>query len=253
MLKIKNAIRHSAVKFADFAGWLTIVDPRFLDSYFRNEGHVRSSSYADLTEVGWPYLLKRSVDLASSILALVLFAPLLVVIAAAIKLTSPGPVFYPQKRIGLNTTVFWMYRFRTMVGNEEPSVLMEFCNQNEARGAVFKIVNDARITPVGKILRRTSLDELPQLFNVLKGDMSLVGPRPLPVRSYEAFAQEWKHRRFSVRPGITSLWQINRRSTVTFDEWMKLDLQYVDKWSFWLDVKILASTLKDILTGYAFR
>jgi lipopolysaccharide/colanic/teichoic acid biosynthesis glycosyltransferase len=120
---------------------------------------------------------------------------------------------------------------------------------NEVSGPVFKISNDPRITPVGKLLRKTSIDELPQLFNVLKGDMSLVGPRPLPLRDYAGFDQDWARRRFSVRPGITCLWQINGRSSVPFDKWMQLDLQYIDGWSLWLDLQILVRTIPAVLKG----
>jgi len=121
--------------------------------------------------------------------------------------------------------------------------------QNEATGPVFKIKNDPRITPIGKFLRRSSIDELPQLLNVLIGDMSLVGPRPLPVRDYEGFNEDWQRRRFSVKPGITCLWQVNGRSTISFDQWMLLDLQYMDEWSLWLDFKILARTVPAVFRG----
>ena len=141
-----------------------------------------------------------------------------------------------------------MNKFRTMVANAE-KLLPELETLNEAAGPVFKIKNDPRITPIGGILRRTSLDELPQLFNVLRGDMSLVGPRPLPLRDYEGFSEDWQRRRFSVRPGITCLWQVNGRSNIAFDQWMKLDLQYLDQWSIWLDMKILAQTIPAVLRG----
>jgi lipopolysaccharide/colanic/teichoic acid biosynthesis glycosyltransferase len=122
-------------------------------------------------------------------------------------------------------------------------------SKNEASGPVFKIREDPRITPIGRFLRRSSIDELPQLCNVLKGDMSLVGPRPLPVRDYEGFSEDWQRRRFSVKPGITCLWQVNGRSTISFDQWMRLDLQYLDQWSLWLDFKILARTVPAVFRG----
>ena len=135
-----------------------------------------------------------------------------------------------------------------MVPNAE-KMLVQLEGLNEVSGPVFKIMNDPRVTPIGKFLRRTSIDELPQLLNVLKGEMSLVGPRPLPVRDYEGFNEDWQRRRFSVRPGITCLWQVNGRSGVSFDKWMELDIQYLDKWSLWLDLKILAKTIPAVLKG----
>jgi lipopolysaccharide/colanic/teichoic acid biosynthesis glycosyltransferase len=135
-----------------------------------------------------------------------------------------------------------------MVPNAERMMSL-LVKHNEVAGPVFKIKNDPRITPIGKFLRRSSIDELPQLINVLNGDMSLVGPRPLPVRDYEGFNEDWQRRRFSVKPGITCLWQVNGRSGVTFDQWMLLDLQYMDEWSLWLDLKILAKTVPAVLRG----
>lgn len=148
----------------------------------------------------------------------------------------------------MNKRRFKIYKFRTMIPNAE-QVIHTLEGQNEATGPVFKIKNDPRITPIGKFLRRSSIDELPQLLNVLKGDMSLVGPRPLPVRDYEGFSEDWQRRRFSVKPGITCLWQVNGRSGISFDQWMLLDLQYLDEWSLWLDLKILAKTVPAVLKG----
>jgi exopolysaccharide biosynthesis polyprenyl glycosylphosphotransferase len=197
---------------------------------------------------GWPSVIKRAIDVAVSSALLALFSPLFAIVAALIKCTSDGPVFFLQERIGLNKRRFRIYKFRTMVVDAE-KMMSGLEPMNEAAGPVFKIKNDPRITPIGKFLRRTSIDELPQLLNVLKGDMSLVGPRPLPVRDYEGFSEDWQRRRFSIRPGITCLWQVNGRSSISFDQWMKLDLQYMDEWSLWLDLKILARTVPAVLKG----
>jgi len=147
--------------------------------------------------------------------------------------------------------MFQIYKFRTMVMDAEAR-LKDLEHQNEANGPVFKIKKDPRITLIGSFLRKTSIDELPQLFNVLKGEMSLVGPRPLQVRDYELFevhCQDWQRKRFSVRPGITCLWQVMGRSSVTFEKWMELDLQYIRNWSLWLDLEILAKTVPAVLKG----
>ena len=197
---------------------------------------------------GWPLLVKRTLDIAISASLLLLLAPLLIGAALAVKLTSAGPVFFLQERIGLNKRRFRIYKFRTMIRDAE-KLIAKLESQNEASGPVFKIRNDPRVTPVGRFLRRSSIDELPQLLNVLKGDMSLVGPRPLPVRDYEGFDEDWQRRRFSVKPGITCLWQVNGRSEISFDQWMLLDLQYMDEWSLWLDFKILAKTVPAVLKG----
>jgi exopolysaccharide biosynthesis polyprenyl glycosylphosphotransferase len=196
----------------------------------------------------WPHIVKRMFDIAVSFSLLMITFPVMLGAALAIKLTSPGPVFFLQERIGLNKRRFLIYKFRTMVPNAE-DLMTELLKQNEASGPVFKMKRDPRITPVGRFLRRSSIDELPQLLNVLRGDMSLVGPRPLPVRDYEGFGEDWQRRRFSVKPGITCLWQVNGRSNISFDRWMKLDLQYMDEWSLWLDMKILAKTIPAVMKG----
>ena len=196
----------------------------------------------------WPLVMKRVLDVVFSLSLLLLLAPLFVVVGLLIKLSSDGPVLFWQERMGLNKRRFSIVKFRTMVTDAE-KMLAELEGQNEVSGPVFKIKKDPRITPIGRVLRRTSIDELPQLFSVLKGDMSLVGPRPLPVRDYEGFSEDWQRRRFSVRPGITCLWQVNGRSSIPFEQWMKLDLQYMDEWSLWLDIKILAQTVSAVLKG----
>ncbi|RPI02742.1 MAG: sugar transferase [Calditrichaeota bacterium] len=192
--------------------------------------------------------LKRLIDMAFSSISLLLFSPFMVIIALFIKLTSPGPVFFKQERIGYNRRKFNMIKFRTMVQDAE-AMQADLEHLNEADGPAFKIQDDPRITRIGRILRKTSLDEVPQLINVLKGDMSLVGPRPLPVRDVEGIEKRWQKRRFSMRPGLTCLWQIGSRNQMRFEEWMKLDLEYIDCWSIQLDLKIIAKTIPVMLRG----
>ena len=197
---------------------------------------------------GWPVFLKQFFDIMISSLVILLLCPVLLVVAILIKLTSPGPVLFVQKRLGLNKRRFDVYKFRTMVVDAEAR-LPDLEHLNEVSGPVFKIKNDPRITRIGRFLRKTSIDELPQLFNVLRGEMSLVGPRPLPVRDYEGFNEDRQRRRFSAKPGITCLWQIRGRSSIPFEQWMELDLQYIDKWSLWLDLEILMRTIPAVLKG----
>jgi exopolysaccharide biosynthesis polyprenyl glycosylphosphotransferase len=211
------------------------------------EGYSHITARADSLD-GWPILAKRALDVVVSCLLLVVLSPLLAIVALLVKCTSEGPALFLQERVGLNKRRFRMCKFRTMVSNAE-KMLPELETLNEVAGPVFKIRNDPRMTAVGRFLRRASIDELPQLFNVLKGDMSLVGPRPLPVRDYEGFSEDWQRRRFSIRPGITCLWQVNGRSSISFEQWMRLDLQYIDEWSLWLDLKILARTVPAVLKG----
>lgn len=193
-------------------------------------------------------VVKRTVDVLGSLAAIIVLAPLFMVLAIAIKVNSRGPVFFAQERYGLNKRRFRLYKFRTMVADAE-ALQVKLEEQNEARGPVFKIRRDPRVTTLGRLLRRTSLDELPQLWNVLLGDMSLVGPRPLPDRDVLRFSEAWLMRRFSVLPGLTGLWQISGRSDLPFDEWMRLDLEYIDKWSLRLDARILLRTLPAVIGG----
>lgn len=194
----------------------------------------------------WQSYVKRSFDLIVASVILTLLAPVFLLAAILIKLLSPGgPIFFVQTRIGYNRHHFKMIKFRTMVPNAA-QLQKRLENFNEAQGPVFKIKDDPRITRIGHFLRKTSIDELPQLFNVIKGDMSLVGPRPLPLRDVARFEEIWLKRRFSVKPGITCLWQINGRSNTSFDAWIKQDLEYIDNWSFSLDLKILVKTIPSV-------
>jgi exopolysaccharide biosynthesis polyprenyl glycosylphosphotransferase len=192
--------------------------------------------------------VKRLVDVAGSAVALILLSPLLALIAVAIKMDSHGPVLFIQDRVGLRRKMFSMLKFRTMAVDAERRQA-ELEDHNEVNGGAFKIKNDPRTTRVGRLLRKLSLDELPQFWNVFRGDMSLVGPRPLPLRDVERFDSDWQKRRFSVKPGLTCLWQINGRHEIDFEHWMEMDLQYIDNWSLSLDFDILFKTLPAVLRG----
>lgn len=192
--------------------------------------------------------VKRTIDIVISLAGLILLAPIFLIIAAAIKFSSPGPVFYEWNVVGFNKKPFRSWKFRTMVvGADKIKAQLEALN--EMKGPVFKIACDPRITPVGKILRKFSLDELPQLWSVLKGDMSLVGPRPAGPHELTRY-ESWQRRKLSIKPGITCLWQVNGRNKITnFDEWVKLDLAYIDNWSLWMDCKILLKTIPVVIFG----
>jgi len=199
--------------------------------------------------LGWDYRCKRGIDLLGATVGTLLISPLLVAIAVTIALTSPGPVFFRQARVGLHGKVFKVWKFRTMVQNAE-TLQASLEQHNKCRDCVlFKLERDPRITPIGHFLRRTSLDELPQLFNVLLGQMSLVGPRPLPLRDIERF-ESWHHTRHQVLPGITGLWQVSGRSDLEdFDDVARLDMYYIDNWSLNLDFEILVETVRIVLFG----
>ena len=190
--------------------------------------------------------MKSFFDFVISLLVLIFLSPFMLIIGFLIKLDG-GPVFFLQKRIGLNGRRFLCYKFRTMVVNAE-NLKESLMSQNEQEGPVFKIKNDPRITPIGRLLRKTSLDELPQFINVLRGNMSIVGPRP-PIPSEVKQYQRWQNRRLSMKPGITCIWQVSGRNNIPFEQWMKLDMQYIDNWSLKLDFIILLKTVRVVLTG----
>jgi exopolysaccharide biosynthesis polyprenyl glycosylphosphotransferase len=190
--------------------------------------------------------LKVLLDFTFSILVLIILSPIMLVIAFMIKLDG-GPVFFLQKRMGLNGRHFWCYKFRTMVVNAE-SLKESLMTQNEQEGPVFKIKHDPRVTKIGEFLRKTSLDELPQFINVLKGEMAVVGPRP-PIPSEVKQYERWQNRRLSMKPGITCIWQVSGRNNIPFDQWMKMDMQYIDTWSLKLDMIILLKTVRVVITG----
>lgn len=253
----KNDINQEEIKNLVFACEEIGVVFRLQSAFFKMSSTQTQLNYFDnvpfLTFINTPanksaHQWKTVVDIIGSGLILLIWAPVLLIITILIKLTSRGPVIFKQRRIGLRGREFNIYKFRTMIQDAEKlRPLLEA--QNEMDGPVFKIKNDPRITLVGKFLRKTGLDEVPQFFNVLKGDMSLVGPRP-PLASEVAQYQRWQLRRLSMRPGITCIWQISpNRNEITFDEWMKLDLQYIDSWSLKIDFLLILKTIQAVVRG----
>lgn len=190
-------------------------------------------------------LWKRAMDILGSLAGLSLFAPVMLAVAIAVKLTSPGPVFFKQKRGGMGGHTFELYKFRSMTVDAEnrKAELMKF---NERSGVAFKMKNDPRVTRVGAFIRKTSLDELPQLFNVLKGDMSIVGPRPLPLNEEEAYSA-WHWRRLDTKPGLTCIWQVTSRHDRDFDRWVRLDIEYIRTYSIWTDISLILRTIPAVL------
>ena len=200
-------------------------------------------------EASWQGIIKQMMDFTGALFGLLLVLIPMAIIALVIKLTSRGPVFFKQMRSGLNGAPFTIYKFRTMVTNAE-QLKHELAAMNEMTGPVFKITSDPRVTPIGKWLRKSSLDELPQLFNILGGEMSIVGPRPLPVDETKRINDAAHRRRLSVKPGLTCLWQVSGRSEIKeFKDWVRLDLEYIDNWSLWLDIKIILRTFPVVLWG----
>jgi exopolysaccharide biosynthesis polyprenyl glycosylphosphotransferase len=251
--KVESAI--TACELEGIETWLladffkTQISRTSLDEFFGRPVFVFSSG----PEMPWARLLKQIIDFLGG---LILLGPFLIVIGIfglVIKLTSRGPIFFKQERAGLNGKSFVMYKLRTMVSNAE-QLKQEIAQLNEMSGPVFKVTNDPRITPVGRFLRKWSIDEFPQIFNVLRFEMSLVGPRPLPVDEVKRFDDVAHRRRLSVRPGLTCLWQVSGRNDLTdFAEWVRLDLEYIDNWTLWLDIKILWRTIWVVLLGKGAR
>jgi exopolysaccharide biosynthesis polyprenyl glycosylphosphotransferase len=220
----------SRTSFDDFYGWPVLV-------------------FRSTPDASWEGVAKQVLDFVGALVLLAVAALPLAAVALLIKLTSPGPVLFRQQRSGLNGRPFTLYKFRTMVSNAE-QLKHELAAMNEMSGPVFKVSNDPRVTPLGKVLRKFSIDEFPQLYNVLRGEMSLVGPRPLPVDEVKRFNDLAHRRRLSMKPGLTCLWQVSGRNQLTdFKEWVRLDLEYIDNWSLWLDLKILCRTVPVVLVG----
>jgi lipopolysaccharide/colanic/teichoic acid biosynthesis glycosyltransferase len=203
-----------------------------------------AGSIAELLTYPIPWW-KRVIDMAGAVVGLIMLSPVLLISAAAVKFSSSGPIIFKQKRSGLGGRPFMMYKFRTMVNGAEAK-RKELEGLNEQDGPAFKLENDPRLTKIGRILRKTSIDELPQLWNVIKGEMSLVGPRPLPCTESEG-CLPWQRHRMNVTPGLTCIWQIKGRSRVAFDEWVRMDMAYIGRRSFWKDLHIIFATIPAVL------
>jgi exopolysaccharide biosynthesis polyprenyl glycosylphosphotransferase len=226
---------------------LEFLPPAYSRIYLENFRDVQLLSLSSAPDSELRLFFKRAFDVVLSFAALVVLSPLLAAIAAMIKITSPGPVLFRQTRCGLGGRRFTLYKFRSMINNAE-QMRAELHQLNELDGPVFKISDDPRITPVGRWLRRFSLDELPQLWNVFRGDMSFVGPRPAVPEEVEQY-EDWQRRRLRMRPGLTCTWVLEGRNHLDFKRWMQLDLKYIDNWSLWLDAKIFLRTIPIVLSG----
>ncbi|RKX21992.1 MAG: sugar transferase [Candidatus Zixiibacteriota bacterium] len=201
--------------------------------------------YSAVPQVKLPLLIKTVIDKIGALIGILITSPIIIFSAIAIKFNSKGPVLFKQVRTGLNGQRFEFYKFRTMCNDAEQKKT-QLTQLNEMSGPVFKIKDDPRVTSVGRVLRKYSIDELPQFFNILRGDMSLVGPRP-PLPSEVIHYEPWQHRKLSVKPGITCIWQVNGRNAIDFEDWMRLDLQYIDNWSLWLDTKLILQTIPAVM------
>jgi exopolysaccharide biosynthesis polyprenyl glycosylphosphotransferase len=219
----------------------------FARIYLEELQHIPLLTFSTTPNEEFALFIKRLMDIIISAVLLILLLPVLAIISILIKLESKGPVFFKQVRSGLNGRRFTLLKFRSMVADAE-DMKRELLYLDETDGPVFKIANDPRVTKIGRFIRKTSIDELPQLINVLKGDMSLVGPRPPVPEEVERY-ERWQRRRLSMKPGITCIWQVSGRSAIGFKRWMDMDLEYIDKWSLGLDIKILLKTIPAVLSG----
>ena len=249
MLTIQAAI--SACETEGVEAWLVadFVKTAIARPTFETIGDRPMLVFRSTPEASWELLGKRAIDLTGATLGLIVLCVPLTLVALLIKLSSPGPVLFRQLRGGKHGKPFTMFKFRSMSTDAEMR-RAEFMIFNQMNGPVFKVENDPRVTPLGRFMRRTSIDELPQLINVWRGEMSLVGPRPLPLYEVDKFETTAQRRRLSVAPGLTCLWQISGRNEIKdFTDWVRLDLKYIDNWSLWLDIKILFKTIPVVLLG----
>jgi exopolysaccharide biosynthesis polyprenyl glycosylphosphotransferase len=247
--KVQRAIE--ACEIEGVEAWLSVdfIRTSVARPTYENLGRRSMLVFRATPDVSWALMVKNMIDRAGAVAGLVVLSPVFFLIALAVKMSSPGPAIFTQRRAGIHGRPFTMLKFRTMYLDAEKRHA-ELAASNEMSGPVFKSENDPRITSFGRWLRMTSLDELPQLVNVLFGDMSLVGPRPLPLYEVANFAETSHRRRLSMKPGLTCLWQIRGRNNVTnFEDWVRMDLEYIDHWSLGLDLRILLGTIPAVLTG----
>lgn len=251
--KVQRAIEACEVEGVE--AWLSteFIQTSIARPSFTTLGRRPMLVFRTTPDISWSLFLKNVFDRVGALAGLVVLSPLLLAVALAVKFSSPGPVLFRQQRSGLHGQPFEMWKFRTMYRDAEQRKA-ELEVFNEMSGPVFKIANDPRVTPLGRFLRRTSMDEFPQLVNVLRGEMSLVGPRPLPVQEVARFERAVHRRRLSMKPGLTCLWQIRGRNAVTnFEDWVRMDLEYIDGWSLFLDAYIVMRTVPAVLFGTGAR
>jgi len=244
---IENAIHICEIEGVKATVAVDLFDTKIAKSRLTEIEGIPLLTFETTVAKEWQVFVKRAVDIVMSGLGIVVLSPFFLIVATLIKLTSSGPVLFKQKRLGLNGRKFVLYKFRTMYKGADKK-LSQLEALNEMGGPIFKIKKDPRVTPVGRILRKFSIDEFPQLFNVFVGHMSLIGPRPPIPKEVEQY-ESWHRRRLSMRPGITCLWQVSGRNKIDFNEWMKMDLEYLDNWSLWFDLKILIKTIPVVLFG----
>jgi len=247
LARLEPVMRHCADLGIRTRLQLEFLPPAYSRIYLENFRDMPLLSLSSAPDSELRLFFKRVFDIVISLGALLVLSPLMLLISAMIKITSPGPIFFSQTRCGLGGRRFTLYKFRSMINNAE-QMRAELHKFNEADGPVFKITDDPRITEIGRWLRRFSLDELPQLWNVFRGDMSFVGPRPAVPEEVNQY-EDWQRRRLRMRPGLTCTWVLEGRSHVDFKRWMQLDLKYIDNWSLWLDAKIFLKTIPIVLSG----
>ena len=246
--RLEAAIEHCEREGVDTAVCVDLFNPKLAQLEQSEFAGIPMISFQTSIAKEWQIFAKRLIDIGLSLIALILLLPVFIFTTIMIKATSKGPILFRQVRSGKNGRRFTLYKFRSMVVGAEMRK-RALTHRNEMQGPVFKMQRDPRVTPFGRFMRKFSIDELPQLYNVIKGDLSLVGPRPALPAEVDMY-ESWQRRRLSMKPGVTCIWQVSGRNRIDFDRWMEMDLQYIDNFSIWLDFKILFRTIFVVLTGY---